>query len=75
VIFSLVYLMPRRLLALIALLCRGDAAKEAELLALRHENEVLRRKLAGGGSSRPIGCDWRVCPVCCPGLLGRGCFR
>jgi len=48
---SLVYLMTRRLLAFIVLLCRGDAAKVTGLLALRHENAVLRRDLPGCGSS------------------------
>ena len=37
------YLLVRQVLGLAILMFRGDAAKEAELLVLRHENAVLRR--------------------------------
>jgi len=46
VIFSLVYMIVRQILALLLLLLRRDVSKEAELLALRHENAVLRRNTA-----------------------------
>jgi putative transposase len=49
VIVSLVYQVARKLLAFPALLLRRDAAKDAELLVLRHENAVLRRQL-----TRPV---------------------
>jgi transposase InsO family protein len=39
----IVYLLVRRVLGLAVLVFRGDLAKEAELLVLRHENAVLRR--------------------------------
>jgi putative transposase len=40
---KIVYLLMRWLFGLVELLSRGDRAKDAELLALRHENAVLRR--------------------------------
>jgi len=43
VLLTTVYLLVRRVLSLAVLLLRRDLAKEAELLALRHENAVLRR--------------------------------
>ena len=43
----MVYQVARKLLAFPAVLMRRDAAKEAELLVLRHENAVLRRQLTG----------------------------
>jgi transposase InsO family protein len=43
VLLKIVYLLTRRVLSLAALVFRGDLAKDAELLVLRHENAVLRR--------------------------------
>ena len=40
---NIVYVLVRRLLSLAVLVFRRDRAKDAELLALRHENAVLRR--------------------------------
>ena len=42
-LLKIVYLLVRRLLGLAVLVFRGDRAKDAELLVLRHENAVLRR--------------------------------
>jgi transposase len=47
VVLTLVYRLMRCLLGLLAVLIRSDLSKDAELLVLRHENQVLRRQLAG----------------------------
>ena len=44
-LLSLVYLMVRCLFGLLTVLVRSDLSKDAELLVLRHENQVLRRQL------------------------------
>ena len=44
-LLKIVYLLTRRVLGLAVLVFRGDLAKDAELLALRHENAVLRRNI------------------------------
>jgi hypothetical protein len=43
VLLQIAYVLTCRMLGLVVLLCRGDQAKDAELLVLRHENTVLRR--------------------------------
>jgi putative transposase len=47
VLLSLVYRLLRCLLGLLAVLVRSDLSKDAELLVLRHENQVLRRQISG----------------------------
>ena len=42
-LLKIVYLLTCRVLGLAILVFRGDRAKDAELLVLRHENAVLRR--------------------------------
>ena len=44
VLLKIVYLLTRQVLGLAGLVFRGDLAKDAELLVLRHENTVLRRQ-------------------------------
>jgi putative transposase len=44
-LLKIVYLLTCRALGLAALVFRGDRAKDAELLVLRHENAVLRRHI------------------------------
>jgi len=47
VLLSIVYRLVRCLFGLVAVLVRSDLSKDAELLVLRHENQVLRRQLRG----------------------------
>jgi hypothetical protein len=47
VVLSLLYRLVRGLFGLLAVLVRSDLSKDAELLVLRHENQVLRRQLTG----------------------------
>jgi putative transposase len=54
VLLKIVCLLVRRLPGLFILLWRGDLAKDAELLVLRHENAVLRRH-AGRVRYEPVG--------------------
>jgi putative transposase len=43
VLLKIIYLLTCRVLGAAVLVFRGDRAKDAELLVLRHENAVLRR--------------------------------
>ncbi len=45
-IFSVVYLLVRRLLGCLMVLARGEVSKDAELLVFRHQNAVLRRQIS-----------------------------
>ena len=57
VLLKIVYLLVRRVLGLVVLAFRGDQAKDAELLVLRHENAVLRRH-AGRVRYEPADRAW-----------------
>jgi hypothetical protein len=57
VLLKIVYVLVRRVLGLAVLVFRGDLARDAELLALRHENTVLRRR-AGRIRYEPAGWAW-----------------
>jgi putative transposase len=63
-LLSLVYRLLRCMFGLLPVLARSDLSKDAELLVLRHENQVLRRQLTG----QP---QWdhasRLCLRPCPG--------
>ena len=58
VIVPLLYKVTRRLLSIPSMLLRSEAAKDAELLVLRHENAVLRRQLAGPVRYEPADRFW-----------------
>ena len=45
-IFSVAYLLARRLLGCLMVLARREVSKDAELLVLRHENAALRRQVS-----------------------------
>ncbi len=61
-IFSAVYLLVRCLLSCLMALTQRDVSKDAELLALRHENAVSRRQASRSGGSRATGCGSQRCP-------------
>jgi hypothetical protein len=56
-LLKIVYMLTCRVLGLAVLLCRGDRAKDAEVLVLRHENAVLRRH-AGRARYEPADRAW-----------------
>jgi putative transposase len=69
-VLKIVYLLTCRILGLAVLVFRGDRAKDAELLVLRHENAVLRRH-AGRVRYEPGDRVWFAAVV---RLLPRRCW-
>ena len=57
VLLKIIYVLVRRLLSLAVLMFRCDSAKDAELLVLRHENAVMRRR-AGRVRYEPVDRVW-----------------
>ena len=57
VLLKIMYLLTCRVFGLAVLVFRGDLAKDAELLVLRHENVVLRRQ-AGRARYEPADRAW-----------------
>jgi len=58
VLLKFVHVLVCRMLGVAVLVFRGDLAKDAELLVLRHENAVLRRH-AGWVRYEPADRAWR----------------
>jgi Integrase core domain len=68
-LLSLCYLVRRRVLQLAMLRCRSDDFKELEIIVLRHELAILRRR-----TRRPVMTPaerfvWTVCSECLDWLL------
>jgi putative transposase len=59
---SMLYQLVRCLLGLIAVLVRRDLSKDAELLALRHQNAVLHRQVSRVRYT-PADRVWLACSV------------
>jgi hypothetical protein len=71
VLSKLAYLALCRSLQLLVLLARGDAAKDLEILVLRHQLTVLRRQVPHPGSSPPTASCSRRSAGPCPKPAGR----
>jgi putative transposase len=70
VLLKIVYVLTCRVLGLAVVVFRGDLAKDAELLVLRHENAVLRRH-AGRVRYEPAD---RACFAALARLVPRRCW-
>jgi putative transposase len=57
-LLSILYQLVRCLLGMIAVLVRRDLSKDAELLALRHQNAVLHRQVSPRARYAPADRAW-----------------
>jgi hypothetical protein len=71
VLSKLAYLTLCRSVQLLALLARGDTAKDLEILVLRHQLAVLRRQVARPGWSPPTAPYSPRSAACCRDPTGR----
>jgi hypothetical protein len=62
----MIYLLATRIFAWLVLLSRSSAAKNAEILILRHEVAVLRRHIAAPKPTWPDRALLAALPDCCP---------
>ena len=69
-LLKIVYLLMCRVLGLAVLVFRGDRAKDAELLVLRHENAVLRRHAGRVRYEPALGLVRRAGAACTAQALG-----
>ena len=68
-IFSVAYLLARRLLGCLIVLARREASKDAELLVL-HETRYCAARPDGSATSRPTGRGSQHCPGSFPAADG-----
>jgi hypothetical protein len=59
------------MLELVALRFRSGRSKDLEIVVLRHELAILRRRLRAPNSPTPIGSFWSAPLACCRAGAGR----
>jgi len=72
VLLKIVYVLTCRILGLVVVLFRGDRARAAEVLVLRHQNAVLRRQVGRVGHEPADRAWFAALAQCATPTLGRG---